>query len=56
VLPIRIEDGAWIAGAIIPPGVTVGAGAVMAAGAVVRREVPPGALVAGNPARVVRQA
>jgi maltose O-acetyltransferase len=50
-LPIRIEDDAWIGGgAILLPGVMV------AAGAVVRREVPPGALVAGNPARVVRQA
>jgi maltose O-acetyltransferase len=55
-LPIRIGDDAWIGGgAIILPGVTVGAGAVVAAGAVVRQAVPPGALVAGNPARMVRR-
>lgn len=54
--PITIGDGAWLgARCIILPGVTVGAGAVVAAGAVVTRDVPPDALVAGTPARVVRQ-
>jgi acetyltransferase-like isoleucine patch superfamily enzyme len=49
-----IEDGAWIgAGAIILPSVTVGSGAVVAAGAVVGAHVPAFAIVAGNPARVV---
>ena len=53
--PIHIGDDAWIGGgAILLPGVTVGEGAVIAAGAVVTRDVPAGVLVAGNPARVVR--
>lgn len=51
----RIMDGASIgANATILPGLTIGAGAMVAAGAVVTRDVPPHALVAGNPARLVR--
>lgn len=51
----RIMDGASIgANATILPGLTIGAGAMVAAGAVVTRDVPPHALVAGNPARVMR--
>jgi acetyltransferase-like isoleucine patch superfamily enzyme len=50
--PVRIEDGAWIGlGSLVLKGVTVGAGAVVAAGSVVTADVPPGATVAGNPAR-----
>nr|WP_097232906.1 DapH/DapD/GlmU-related protein [Streptomyces zhaozhouensis] len=53
--PIVIEEDVWIgATAVILQGVTVGAGAVVAAGAVVSRDVPPGTLVAGAPARVVK--
>lgn len=49
-----IEDGVDIgAGAIIVGGITVGANAKIAAGAVVVKDVPPGAVVAGNPARIV---
>lgn len=40
--------------ALIMPGVTIGDGAIVAAGSVVSRDVPPYAIVAGNPARVVR--
>lgn len=51
----RIMDGASIgANATILPGLTIGEGAMVAAGAVVTRDVPPQALVAGNPARVMR--
>ncbi len=53
--PVRIGPFAWIGGgAIILPGVTVGADAVIGAGSVVTRDVPPGATVAGNPARLLR--
>jgi maltose O-acetyltransferase len=53
--PIRIEEGAWIgARALILPGVTIGRGAVVAAGAVVTRDVEPDTLVAGVPAKVLR--
>jgi acetyltransferase-like isoleucine patch superfamily enzyme len=37
------------------PGVVIGDGAIVGAGAVVTKTVPPGCLVAGNPARIVRQ-
>ena len=54
--PVVIEDDVWIgAGSIILPGVTVGRGAVVAAGAVVAESVPPMTVVAGVPARVIKQ-
>jgi len=53
--PVRIGDGAWLAqGASILQGVTVGDHAIVAAGAVVNRDVPRGAIVGGVPARVLR--
>lgn len=53
--PIVIEDDVWIgARAIVLKGVRIGRGAIVAAGAVVTREVPPFTLVAGNPAREIR--
>jgi acetyltransferase-like isoleucine patch superfamily enzyme len=54
--PVRIGDGSWIgARAIILPGVTIGRRCLVAAGAVVSRDVPDDTLVAGNPASVVRE-
>lgn len=56
VIPTRVERGASIgSGAVLLCGITVGAGAMIGAGAVVTRDVPPGATVVGNPARVVRK-
>lgn len=53
--PVRIGNDVWIAQrAVILSGVTVGDGAIVGAAAVVARDVPPYAIVAGNPARLVR--
>ena len=50
-----IGDGVWIgARAIILPGVTIGEGAVVAAGAVVTKDVEPWAVVGGNPAKFIK--
>jgi acetyltransferase-like isoleucine patch superfamily enzyme len=52
--PIRIGVDVWVgADCIVTPGVTIGDGAVVAGGSVVVSDVPPFALVTGNPARVV---
>ena len=52
--PVIIGENAWVAAeAYIGPGVTLGAGAVAGARAVVVRDVPAGAVVVGNPARLV---
>ncbi|MEA2647442.1 MAG: hypothetical protein QOE92_2525 [Chloroflexota bacterium] len=53
--PVVIEDNVWVAGgAVILKGVTIGRDAVVGYGAIVTSDVPPGTVVAGNPARVVR--
>jgi hypothetical protein len=53
---VRIGSGSWIgARAMILPGVTIGSRVMVAAGAVVTRDVPADSLVAGNPGRVVRK-
>jgi galactoside O-acetyltransferase len=54
--PITIEDDVWIgAQVVVLPGVTIGAGSVIAAGAVVTRDVPPGVVAGGVPCRVLRE-
>jgi acetyltransferase-like isoleucine patch superfamily enzyme len=54
--PIKIGDDAWIgACAMVLRGVSVGEGGIVAAGAVVTKDVPPYSIVAGNPAVVVRE-
>lgn len=54
--PIVIRKGAWIgANAVVLAGVEIGAYAVVGAGAVVTKDVPPYAVVVGNPARVIKR-
>lgn len=54
--PVRIEDHAWVGfNVIILKGVTIGEGAIVAAGSVVTKDVPAFTVVAGNPARVIRE-
>lgn len=53
--PIIVEDEVWIGtNAIILSGITIGKGAIVAAGSVVTKNVPPYAIVAGNPAKVIK--
>ena len=54
--PIFLGDNVWLGGGVIVlPGVTIGPGTVVGAGAVVSRDLPPGVLAVGTPARVVRE-
>ena len=54
--PVTIEDDVWIgANAVVLPGVKIGNHCVVAAGAVVTKDVPPHSLVAGVPAKVIKQ-
>lgn len=56
IKPVRICDNVWIGcSCIVLKGVTIGEGAVIAAGSVVTGDVPPKALAAGNPARVIKE-
>lgn len=54
--PIVVEDNVWLAGqTVVLKGVTIGANSVIGFRAVVTGDVPPDVIVAGNPARVVRE-
>ena len=54
--PITIGDDVWIGcNVVVLKGVTIGRGAIVGAGSIVTHEVPPFVLVAGNPARIVRE-
>jgi len=54
--PVILGDDIWIgANAVVLPGVTIGNHSVVAAGAVVTKDVPPHSLVAGVPAKIIRQ-
>ncbi|OZI12718.1 acetyltransferase [Bacillaceae bacterium SAS-127] len=52
---VRIQEGSWIgANVVILPGVTIGRNSVVGAGSIVTKDVPDFTIVAGNPARVIR--
>jgi maltose O-acetyltransferase len=54
--PVTIEDGSWLGSrSLILPGVTIGAGAIVAAGAVVTKDVPSNTVVAGIPATIKKE-
>jgi maltose O-acetyltransferase len=53
--PVTVASGVWLGGGVIVcPGVTVGEDAVVGAGSVVTRDIPPRVFAAGNPCRVIR--
>lgn len=55
-LPVRIGDKVWIGGqTVVTPGVTIGEGAVIAAGSVVTKEIPAKVIAGGVPCRVIRE-
>lgn len=55
-LPIIISKGVWVgAHSIILKGVKIGEGAIVGAGSVVTKDVPPYTIVAGNPAKIIRE-
>jgi len=55
-LPVVIEEDCWLGtGAIILPGVRIGEGSIIGAGAVVTKDIPPMSVAVGVPARIVRK-
>ncbi len=55
IRPIVIEDDVWIGQrAIILPGVTIGTGCIVGAGAVVTKSFPPYSVIGGNPAKIIK--
>ncbi len=52
---ITIQDNVWLPGAIVLPGVTIGKNVVIGVGSVVNKDIPPGCLAAGVPARVLKE-
>ena len=55
VAPVIIKKNAWVAvGVTLLPGVEIGEGAIVAAGSLVNKDVPPMVMVAGTPAKVVK--
>lgn len=56
IAPVKIENKAWVGfGCSLLKGVTIGEGAIVGANSVVTKDVPPWTIVAGNPARVIRE-
>ena len=54
-LPITVGDNVWFGASVtVLPGVTIGSGTVIAAGSLVRKDIPAGVLAAGNPCKVIR--
>ena len=55
-IPVTIEEDCWLGtGAIVLPGVRIGRGSIIGAGAVVTKDIPPFSIAVGVPARVIRQ-
>ena len=55
-VPVVLEDNVWLGSqALILKGVTIGKGSIVAAGAVVTKDVPPHSIAAGNPAKIIKQ-
>lgn len=53
--PVKVGEGAWIgARSIILPGITIGAGSIIGAGAIVNRDIPPNTLAGGVPAKIIK--